>query len=77
MYIKNLKILVLLSFGFLIIALGMYFDGKNISNKSSSELLFHSFYEFISEIEYILGINLWRIWPVNKIFLFLLTISAL
>ena len=40
MYIKNLKILVLISFGFLIIALGMYFDGKNISNKSSSEVLF-------------------------------------
>ena len=53
MYIKNLKILVLLSFGFLIIALGMYFDGKNISNKSSSEVLFPSFDEVLPEIAYI------------------------
>ena len=53
MYIKNLKILVLISFGFLIIALGMYFDGKNISNKSSSEVLFPSFDEVLPEIAYI------------------------
>ncbi len=53
MYIKNLKILVLLSFGFLIIALGMYFDGKNISNKSSSEVLFPSFDDVLPEIAYI------------------------
>ena len=53
MYIKNLKILVLLSFGFLIIALGMYFDGKNISNKSSSEVLFPSFDDVLPEITYI------------------------
>ena len=53
MYIKNLKILVLLSVGFLIIALGMYFDGKNISNKSSSEVLFPSFDEVLPEIAYI------------------------
>ena len=53
MYIKNLKILVLLSFGFLIIALGMYFDDKNISNKSSSEVLFPSFDDVLPEIAYI------------------------
>ena len=53
MYIKNLKILVLLSFGFLIIALGMYFDGKNMSNKSSSEVLFPSFDDVLPEIAYI------------------------
>ena len=53
MYIKNLKILVLISFGFLIIALGMYFDGKNISNKSSSEVLFPSFDDVLPEIAYI------------------------
>ena len=53
MFIKNLKILVLLSFGFLIIALGMYFDGKNMSNKSSSEVLFPSFDDVLPEIAYI------------------------
>ena len=53
MYIKNLKILVLISLGFLIVALGMYFDGKNISNKSSSEVLFPSFDEVLPEIAYI------------------------
>jgi hypothetical protein len=53
MYIKNLKILVLISFGFLIIAVGMYFDGKNISNKSSSEVLLPSFDEVLPEIAYI------------------------
>ena len=53
MYIKNLKILVLLSFGFLIIALGIYFDGKNTSNKSSSEVLFPSFDDVLPEIAYI------------------------
>ena len=53
MYIKNLKILVLISFGFLIIALGMYFDGKNMSNKSSSEVLFPSFDDVLPEIAYI------------------------
>ena len=53
MYIKNLKILVLISFGFLIIALGMYFDGKNTSRNSSSELLFPSFDDVLPEIAYI------------------------
>ena len=53
MYIKNLKILVLLSFGFFVVALGMYFDGKNTSRNSSSELLFPSFDDVLPEIAYI------------------------
>ena len=53
MYIKNLKILVLLSFGFFVVALGMYFDGKNTSRNSSSELLFPSFDDVLPEISYI------------------------
>ena len=53
MYIKNLKILVLLSFVFFVVALGMYFDGKNTSRNSSSELLFPSFDDVLPEIAYI------------------------
>ena len=53
MYIKNLKILVLLSFGFFVVALGMYFDGKNTSRNSSSDLLFPSFDDVLPEIAYI------------------------
>ena len=53
MHIKNLKILVLLSLGFLVVAFGMYFDGKNNSNNSSSELLFHSFDDILPQIAYI------------------------
>ena len=53
MHIKNLKILVLLSLGFLVVAFGMYFDGKNTSNNSSSELLFPSFDDILPQIAYI------------------------
>ena len=53
MLIKNLKILLLLSFGFLVIALGLFFDGKTSSSYSSSELLFPTFNEVLPQIAYI------------------------
>jgi hypothetical protein len=53
MLIKNLKILLLLSFGFLVIALGLFFDGKTSSSNSSSELLFPTFNEVLPQIAYI------------------------
>ena len=53
MYIKNLKILILLSLGFLVVALGMYFDDKSDSTNSTSEVLFPSFGDVLPNIAYI------------------------
>ena len=53
MFIKNLKILVLLSLGFLVVALGMYFDDKSDSTNSTSEVLFPSFGDVLPNIAYI------------------------
>ena len=53
MFIKNLKILVLLSLGFLVVALGMYFDDKSDSTSSTSEVLFPSFGDVLPNIAYI------------------------
>ena len=53
MFIKNLKILILLSLGFLVVALGMYFDDKSDSTNSTSEVLFPSFGDVLPNIAYI------------------------
>lgn len=53
MFIKNLKILILLSLGFLVVALGMYFDDKSESTNSTSEVLFPSFGDVLPNIAYI------------------------
>ena len=53
MFIKNLKILILLSLGFLVVALGMYFDDKSDSTNSTSEVLFPSFGNVLPNIAYI------------------------
>ena len=53
MFIKNLKILILLSLGFLVVALGMYFDDKSDSTNSTSEVLFPSFGDILPNIAYI------------------------
>ncbi len=53
MFIKNLKILILLSLGFLVVALGMYFDDKSYSTNSTSEVLFPSFGDVLPNIAYI------------------------
>ena len=53
MFIKNLKILILLSLGFLVVALGVYFDDKSDSTNSTSEVLFPSFGDVLPNIAYI------------------------
>ena len=53
MFIKNLKILILLSLGFLVVALGIYFDDKSDSTNSTSEVLFPSFGDVLPNIAYI------------------------
>tara|TARA_Y100000992_G_scaffold14591_1_gene8517 strand:- start:556 stop:1560 length:1005 start_codon:yes stop_codon:yes gene_type:complete len=53
MFIKNLKILILLSLGFLVVALGMYFDDKSDSTNSTTEVLFPSFGDVLPNIAYI------------------------
>ena len=53
MFIKNLKILILLSLGFLVVALGMYFDDKSDSTNSTSEVLFPSYGDVLPNIAYI------------------------
>ncbi len=53
MFIKNLKILILLSLGFLVVALGLYFDDKSDSTNSTSEVLFPSFGDVLPNIAYI------------------------
>ena len=53
MIIKNLKILLTLSLGFLVISLGMYFDDNSSKNNLPSESLMPSFDEILKEIAYI------------------------
>jgi len=54
MILKNLKILLTLSLGFLVIAVGMYFDDKSGKNAElPSESLIPTFDEILKEIAYI------------------------
>jgi hypothetical protein len=48
--IKNIKILLALTTGSLVIALGMYFDGKSNNSNSEQEALMPNFDEILSQI---------------------------
>ena len=48
--IKNIKILLALTAGSLVIALGMYFDGKSNNSNSEQEALMPNFDEILSQI---------------------------
>jgi hypothetical protein len=50
MLIKNIKILLALTAGSLVIALGMYFDGKSNNSNSEQEALMPNFDEILSQI---------------------------
>jgi len=53
MIIKNLKILLLISFGSLVLASGMYFDDQSSGSELPSESLVPSFETLLQEIAYI------------------------
>ena len=53
MMIKNLKILLMISLGFLVISLGMYFDDNSSKNNLPSESLIPTFDDILKQIAYI------------------------
>ncbi len=53
MMIKNLKILLSISLGFLVISLGMYFDDNSSKNNLPSESLIPTFDDILKQIAYI------------------------
>ena len=57
MIIKNLKILIFITFCSLVIALGLYFDGSSLKKNVAAKNLVPSFNEMLEKISYIEFVN--------------------
>ena len=57
MIIKNLKILIFMTFCSLVIALGLYFDGSSLKKNVAAKNLVPSFNEMLEKIAYIEFVN--------------------